>query len=237
MINIEKIKLIVSMFKADKISSYVFERELGEYFGDKISVILEKTNSNKSYGIFAVPEKLVEGLKITFVIDEYALKTIYNEEEFAYICERLLEKEQKLLSRYNNFYVDSRKRDVSLQYALGFLLSLYQDCFGIVTNDNTSFPEENDVMNYVDIFSSESATSEDIEGAKVKGVLSNKIIDFAKKYVKHGDEISVRFATTFEVEKPAFCLGQQEILKHATSTFGVRDHKEIPYDYLPKTNQ
>ena len=42
MVTIEKIKTIVEMYKKDKVTDYVLERELSEFFGDLVEVKLEK---------------------------------------------------------------------------------------------------------------------------------------------------------------------------------------------------
>lgn len=239
MVDNEKIKSILMLYKQDKISEYVLERELGEYFGDLVRIQIEKesTTGKTSYCIFAIPELKKEGFRILFIIDKNALKNIYKEDEFVVVCERLKNKLQNILKRYHSFRKETSDSEVSMNHALGFLLSLYSSYYSDLLIGNREYlPEEDDIMKYTDLFTMEEANSEDLETVKIKGILSNTIIDAAKVYVKFATGLKLNFAST-EVEKPVFNLGQQEIIKHCTSTFGVRDHKEIPYDYLPKTNQ
>ena len=97
MVDNEKIKSILTLYKQSKISEYVLERELGEYFGDLVRVQIEKesTTGKVSYCIFAIPELKQEGLRLTFVMDSNALKNIYKEEEFVVVCERMKDKNTK----------------------------------------------------------------------------------------------------------------------------------------------
>ena len=96
MVDNEKIKSILTLYKQSKISEYVLERELGEYFGDLVRVQIEKesTTGKVSYCIFAIPELKQEGLRLTFVMDSNALKNIYKEDEFVVVCERMKDKIQ-----------------------------------------------------------------------------------------------------------------------------------------------
>ena len=240
MVNSEKIKSVLMLYKKDKISEYVLERELGQFFGDSVQVIIEKesTTGKESYCVFAVPQMRSEGLRIVFVMDKNAIRNIYSEEEFVVVCERLRDQIQPIMRRYYNFVRDTRENDVGMNAALGFFLSLYMSYLSdLVFGNVEKLPDEDDIMKYADLFTMENANSEDLENAKIKGILSNSILELAKKYVKMSDVIKLAVHDRPEMEKPVFCMGQQEIIKHVTSTFGVRDHKEIPYDYLPKTNQ
>ena len=240
MVTIEKIKTIVEMYKKDKVTDYVLERELSEFFGDLVEVKLEKEKGigKESYCVFAIPEKRQEGFKIVFVIDVNAIKNIYKEDEFAVVCERLQDKIQKILTKYHAFKNETAGKDITLNCALGFLLNLYLSYRNELAIGSAEYlTDEVDVMKYADIFSLENGNSEDLENAKIKGIISNTILEYCKKYVKLADVMRFTTSTFGEPEKPVFCMGQQEMIKHVTSTFGVRDHKEIPYDYLPKTNQ
>lgn len=240
MVNSEKIKSIVTLYKQDKISEYVLERELGEYFGDLVNIQIEKesTTGKQSYCFFAFPKMKKEGFRLTFIIDSNAIKNIYKEDEFVVVCERLKGKIQNILKRYHSFMSETKTRDISMNSALGFLLNLYLSYRSeLIIGNIEALPEETDIMKYADLFSMESANSEDLETVKIKGILTNAILLMAKEYVKLSDVLTLNVTDRTEYEKPVFCMGQQEIIKHVTSTFGVRDHKEIPYDYLPKTNQ
>lgn len=239
----EKIKSLVQMYKKDKVTDYVLERELSVFFtegGVRTTVRLEKEiGLNKtSYCFFLVPERREEGFHMNIVVDVNCIKIYYSEDEIVEICNRLRNKLQTYLGKYHRFVSDNAGKEVGRNAAIGFLLSLYSTYRSSLIVESDSFlPDENDVLKYADIFTMETANSEDLETIKVRGMISNVIIDLCKKYIKASDSIKLKFMDTYTIEKPTFCLGDQEIRKHCTSTFGVRDHKEIPYDYLPKTNQ
>ena len=116
MVDIEKVKTLVEMYKKDKISDYVLEKELAQFFGDLVSVQIEKENISgaKSYCIFAVPERKQEGLKLTFIIDANAIKTIYQNDDFAFVCGRLKNEIQHILRKYNSFYLETLSKETGL---------------------------------------------------------------------------------------------------------------------------
>ena len=75
-----------------------------------------------------------------------------------------------------------------------------------------------------------------MEAALINNMINGEIAEFIKRYVRVSGEL--KFVITDDTdEKPSFNVWQKEILNNVTSSYGIRNHKEIPYDYLPKTNQ
>ena len=236
----EKMQSIISLFKKDQITPYVVEREVAQELGDDCSVKIVKDPKNiatKSFCIFALPQKLINGFHITFIVDEGCIKNIYTDEDFAVVVERLKNKKQAIFKRFNKFLKETKNKDTSYNYALGFILDLYNVYRADLTvRDGEYLPDDGEMMKYADLFTMENGNKEDIESLLLGEFVCPEIIEFVKQYVKAG-EFKEENEKIFEVEVPTFNLGQQEIKKHVSSTFGIRNHKDIPYDYYPKTNQ
>ena len=228
------------MFRDGRVSEYVLERELSAFMGDLFHVRLSKeakAQGPMSYSFFMVPERLVEGFKIVLFIDESAVMSFYNDTDIVETLVKLQANTQKILKKYAKFR--NEDRDISLNYSVGFLLNLYMDYKHDLSMDpNAPFlPSDADVLKYSDLFSMENATRSDLETLLINKYICNDIIDFVKeKYVHpayNSAIINVKFADS-EKEVPAFNLGRQQVLPFCTSTFGIRHHEDIPYDYTPK---
>lgn len=237
----EKLQSVLTLYKKDQITNYVAEREIAQAMGENVSVKIVKDPKNiasTSFCVFALPKKLVQGYHITFIIDEDALRQIYSEEDFAVVVERLNAKKQAILTKYHKFEKETKKRDVSYNFALGFLLELYSLYRAdLSVKDGEYLPDDSEMLKFAELFTSESGTQQDIEKLLLGEFVCPEIIEMVKGYVKTGDFRDDILDFKAETETPKFNGGQQEIKKYATSTFGIRNHKDIPYDYIPKTNQ
>lgn len=236
---IEKIKNVVEMYRKQQISEYVLERELASFMGDKAHVVISKDNKNivtKSFAVFLFPQMMSDGFHITYIIDEHAVKDFYNAEEFAVVMNRLRGKTQKYLLKFNEFIKDTKEQTVSYSFALGFFLDLYAMYMHELRINETSdnfLPDAAELKGYADKFNTETSERSDLESLVLKGYLCDEITEFVKKYIHESknDNISIKLVDKNAFETPQFNLGQQELLKFATSSFGVRDHKELPHDY------
>lgn len=239
----EKVKSLVDMYKKEQISDYVLERELASYMGEKVHVIISKDNKNivtKTFAVFMFPQLLSDGFHITYIIDVHAIKEFYNAEEFAVVISRLKDKNQKYLAKFNTFNKDSRDGVVTYGYALGFFLDLYASYMSelrINSESDKFLPEADEIRKYADKFNTETNDRSDLESLVLKGYLCDEATEFIKKYIhdsrKGEDGLVVKLVDDSIFDVPQFNLGQQELLKMATSSFGTRDHKEIPHDYQP----
>lgn len=236
----EYIKTVIEMFKKGKTTKYILEKELGNFLGLNIFVRLSEDckNNNQSFILFAIPEYKTEGFVLTYVLDKNALMNLLSTDELVDILDALKRKTQKIYKMFFTSVVENTNRDISRNNELGFLLNLYtqySDVFEVSGKNIT--PDIDEILKLADVFNTEKGTDEDIENAIVKGILCQDIIEFAERCVRVGkDEVIIKL-TDYHSEIPTFNLGYQELYDNCTSTFGVRDHKEIPYNYLPSTNQ
>lgn len=236
----ESLESLISLYKKDKITDYVVERELSLFLGMNVHVRITTESMNaggKSFVLFAIPEKLTEGFVITIFVDKYAIQNFYTAEEFEVLMNRFKKKIQTILRRYFQFLTENDNNDITYNYALGFLLSLYSLYRGDLIISNDSFlVDEADLLKLADKFSLGDVKKEDMEAALINNMINGEIAEFIKRYVRVSGEL--KFVITDDTdEKPSFNVWQKEILNNVTSSYGIRNHKEIPYDYLPKTNQ
>lgn len=241
---VEKIKSLIMLFKKDKITPYVVERELSNFLGNFCNVkLIEMTNHdvNKSFGFFACPERLVEGLRITFFVDTTAILELYTEDEVACICERLRNDVQKILRKYNNFIIQHVSQDLSKSDILGFVLNLYATYSGdLICGDKNIVPDIDEMLKLADKFSTGMGTEDDIEKLLISDMICREVLDYCQRQARIAEskeEIKIKVSDTIEKEIPTFCLGQQEIRKYCGPDVRGKMHNEIPYDYTPKTNQ
>ena len=241
---LEELQNVVAMYKKDKITQYVVEREIAKFLGDKVHVKISDENRNvvtKTFGVFILPEKLTDGFHITYFIDKSAILSFYTEEEFSVVLMRLKDSKQDVLKRFNDFLNENLRRDVSYNSALGFILDLYasyRNLLSIGAKSEIYLPDDDIVRIYSDKFSTEVATNEDREKLALEEFISPQVLEFVKKYVKIADEseIKIKFVDN-ATEIPQFNYFYQHTKENVTGTFGIRDHKEIPHDYIPRTNQ
>ena len=236
----EELINMLNLFKAGKITQYAVEKELSKFMGMSSSCQFANDSKNThqtSYFIMPLVEKRVEGLHVIFLIDADAVLRVYTANEIMIALNNLLVKKQEILKRYNAFYRISSGNEVSRNAAIGFILSVYQsvkECLN-VNPDLKHLPNDAELAEAITKLREETATKSDIESYLIKELFAPEVMKFAEEKISHsipGPKIIVS-----DEEKPTFNLGQQEILKHCTSTFGVRDHKEIQYNYKPSTNQ
>ena len=244
--SLEELQNIVTMYKKDKITQYVVEKEIAKFMGDKSHVKISESKKNivtKSFGVFILPEKLSDGFHMTYIIDPNALLNIYTEEEFSVIMSRLRDKKQNILKKFHEFINDGKENDTSYGIALGFILDLYagyMHLLNISTKSAEYLPDDDAIRIYIDKFSVGKSTREDLEKLSIEEFVSAEILEFAKKYVKLAErsenDIVIRVVDN-ALDIPQYNYYYQHTKENCTSTFGIRDHKEIPYDYTPKTNQ
>lgn len=239
----DKIELqnTILMYKKDRITKYVLEREIAAFMGDKVHVKVDCNRNvvGKTYCINVFPERQSDGFHLTLIIDENAIKGLFTEEEFVKILEKLYEQNQKILQKYNSFSIETAQTEVSMSMALGFILDLYLDyrnCF-LGFGKDTVLTDENELRNLTDKFNLETADTSDKERLVLDGFISELGIEMCKKYIHTMDGIKIHFADDNEQETPDVDFWNNRMEELSTSTIGVRDHKEIPDDYLPKTNQ
>ena len=238
----ENIEALITMYKADKITPYVVERELSNYMGNRCVVqIIEQTNHdvNKSFCFFALPELKVEGLVLTFIVDKAAILSLYNADEVAVICERLRNNIQKILSKYNDFLNNHAAQDISKYDILGFILGLYSLYAGEfnVGGKNAS-PDIDEVLKASDKFITGQAIPEDIERLQISDIICKEVLDYCERQARVASEkVTIKVVDKVEREIPAFCIGKQEIRKYCAPDSREKLERVIPYNYLPKTNQ
>jgi len=241
----ETIENLVTMYKNGGITDYVLERELTALMGPHTDVSFSKDPNNsieKSFIIFAYPQKLEEGFHISFFLDKEAVRTYYSPKAFSVMFLNLKETQQSILIKFNDFLKETTERDISFDYAVGFLLSLYASYEHAFKVGETNFLQDDaEVMKMADKFSMEDATTEDLENILIKEMIPQDIIELVKNFVAKvsnaKDAVPKIKVVDFDIEQPTFNLGQQEVMKYCSSTLGARDHKEIPFDYTPSTNQ
>ena len=235
----DSLQSLVSLFKKDQISKYVAEREIAQYMGNDVTVQIvdkKKNISSKSFCIFVLPEKQTQGFNITLIIDSTAIKNIYSDEDFIVVLERLKSKKQKFFKRYNDFLKEKDDTEISLNYALGFILDLYSFYRSDLSVRNGDYlPDDDNVIKYAELFTTENGKHQDIEKMLIEEIICTEILDFAKKYVGINSK-EIKFGSEDD-DSPSYNEQYQKLIKTSTSTFGTRNHKEIPYNYLPKTNQ
>jgi len=181
----ENIESLITMFKEDKVTTYVAERELSKYLGDRCSVkIVEIRNHdvNKSFCFFALPEIRVEGFSVLFIVDKNAITQFYTEEEVRVICDRLKADFQKILSKYNSFIGSYSTRDLSKNEILGFLLNLYSSYSGaFAIGEKNATPNIDEVLKLADKFSLGQGTAEDVERLQILDMISPEVIEYCEK--------------------------------------------------------
>ena len=238
----EKLESLFTLFKKDQLTKYVVEREIANYLGEDFTVKIVENKKNiasKSFCVYIFPEKLTQGFHITMMIDEDAIKNIYTEEDFAVVLSRLQAKKQQILKKYNAFLKETKKKDISYNFALGFILDLYTSYRSDLSVRNGEYlPDDGDMIKYAQLFTMEDGTRHDIEKLTLEEIVCPEMLEFVKRYVQSGNfaDDEPIFGAKAVAETPTFNFGQQELKKHSTSTFGIRNHKEIPYNYLPDTN-
>lgn len=234
----EKIESLMSLYRKDKITDYVIERELAAYMGNDISVKFSEDSkaTSNTFGFFALPERLVEGLHITFIVDKNAFLNFYSDQEIQIIVERLKMEKQHIYKKYMEFISEGNDRDISFDYAMGFLLNLYSLYKSkLIIEDGSFLIPDDELLKYIDKFSLEIATNSDVEAMMINQYICQEIVEFAKKYVKvNNDEIKIKIVD-INYEMPQLNLGMQEIRKYANPNY--IKHQDIPYDYKPETNQ
>ena len=239
----EKIENLAAMYRKGDITDYVMERELSAYLGSRATVKItdsSSTNLGKSYCIMPLPEKRAEGFHITYFLDREAIRTYYTAYEFGLVMEKVARLEQDILLAYNKFLSKHFNSDITYGTALGFILDLYLTFkTALDIKDGIEFlPEDSKVREAVVKLQDGEYKESDLEALLVDNTVSKSVLDYVKKYVKEfdlggGKILIVKDAT----EIPLVNLGAQQILPYCTSTFGTRDHKDIPHDYMPTTNQ
>jgi len=239
----EYIKTVIESYKKDKITNYLLERELSKYLGSGFSVKIAndtKANVNTTYSIFPVPELRTEGLNITVIFNKQAIMNLYSVDELAVILLKIADLKQKIFREFMRFRSDSG--EITANLAIGFLLGLYENCFKEalkVGSTGEFFLPDSDIMfKYIDLFNTQSATAEDIESILIQGLIPEEAIILSKNYIRtYSNAPEVKIIDDSGRDLPSLNFGQQEIRKNVTSTWGVQDHAEIKYDYLPNTNQ
>lgn len=241
----ENIESLIKLYRKDTITDYVMERELTRYLGEDTTVrLIEKPNKNlnKSFCIFPIPERLVEGFHIVYFVDKDALKVSYDVPDIILILARVKSSKQDIFMAYNKFIRRNESSDISYGMALGFLLDLYLT-FRIsldIRSDIDLLPEEEKIRDISVKANNGEYKPEDREALLIINALSNEVLEFAKKYVKTNPTNigGPRLVLVSDADMiPSVNLGQQEIMAHCTSTFGIRQHTEIPENYKPETNQ
>lgn len=239
----EKIETLAKLFREGSVSEYVMERELSAFLGDRVTVsITTKSRSNMatSYCIFPVPEKRVEGFHLTYFIDRDAILTHYNPFEFGLVIEKLRKIEQDILFSYNKFLSRTAGSDVTYGMIVGYLLDLYLTVkTALDIKDGISFlPSDGDVREKALKFQEGRYNANDIESVVIDNFAPKDALALAKNQIREASigQPRIKFAKDV-MELPAVNLGAQEIMAHCTSTFGVRDHKDIPWNYTPEHGQ
>lgn len=238
---LEALQNIVAMYKKDKITKYVAEREIAKFMGDKTHAVISDDKKNiisKTFGVFVLPERLTDGFHITYVIDSNAIMSFYSEEEFGIVMTRLKNNVQHIFKKYHEFNNSNKENEVSYGDALGFILDLYAGYRHLlrVNEKSDEYLTDDDVIRlYIDKFITGKATKEDSEKLALEEFVSPEILEFVKRYIKRGNNF-IRIVDNAD-EIPTVNMFTNIIKDNVTSTFGIRDHKEIPHDFLPKTNQ
>lgn len=236
----EKVESLLDLYRKEKITDYVIERELSSFLGNDVSVLFSKDCKNNiptSFILFAVPEKLVEGLHLTLIVDKMSLLNNYSDTEIGMLFDKFKSEKYTIYKKYMTFLNENIDKDISFNYALGFLLNLYASYKNKLIFDNSSFlPSDDELLKYCDKFSMEEATSGDLESLLIQEFICPEIVDFAKKYVRQAKgELRIKTVEN-ELDKYSINFGQQEIRKYANNCLDGWN-RNIPFDYVPDTNQ
>lgn len=235
-----EITQVIQLYKEGKISQYVFEREVALYLGGQTEVSVEQgKNTTASFVVMPLVRQKSTGLMIQYVIDKFALMNLYSPEELGDVLETVRTYRQQILKEFTDFLTEAREKEVSRGDAVAMVLSTYRIIYTALRKKNDKFlPNEDELNDVIYKIREGYLTRELIEEILVKGYLPESAISYADSLRKEAPEgaVKVKFVNPGR-ETPEFNLGQQAIRKLAHPTLGDERHHEIPYDYLPKTNQ
>ena len=230
----ETLESLLKLYKNDKVTDYVVEKEFAKYIGDHVGVkiIKDAATSNTSYVAFVIPEKHVEGFYLNIILDKFALNK-YNESEIITILNKLKEKKFIFTKKYHEFLTDKSGNEVTFSDAMGFLLNLYS----LYRNDlafkcDEYLPAEDEILKIADKYNTGEATQEDTENLLVKHFINYAIISYIEKYVNESIKLD------FTGDKPRVNdFGDEIDAFSKDQTFVPFGHVEIKHDYKPSTNQ
>lgn len=237
----EELQNTILMYKNDRATKYVMEREFAEFMGDKSHFIISESGlKNRSYVLMLFPIKLSDGFHITYIIDENIIKNIYSEEKIVTILSDIKDIKQNILRKYVEFEQETSETELSLSMALGFIFDLYLSYYGKlsfkeVNEMNVSIlPDEEELQKIKDRFNLEEATVDDREKIVLDGYFPVEGIDFCKENYIHKISGDIIINDKIDPVDRDFWFNQADAL--CTNTVPSRGHTEIPYDYKPDTN-
>ena len=228
------LEVVLKMFKKADVSQYILEKELGEYLEGTVHISASRSKDS-SFGVFIVPDFSSPENKLEYYIDIERMSTLFSDEEIIRILGNILSVKYKVLMKLFDFLKNPLMRTKAM--LMGQFLSFYADYRGKldIVNDIDWLPADDEILRFSSQFLSgekisyEEKTEELILGGYIPAELPKKISEnvgaFNFKVIDSDKEIPT---------ENYFFMSN---IEYVTSTFGIRDHKELPPDYLPKTNQ
>lgn len=229
---------IVRLFREDKISKYVVEREFYNALEDNLrsEVCIVDSNSLKNtFGITTIPSKKDDYLYTKYIVDKSLFNLPLTDEE---IVKMFFDEERmsnKILMMLSKFLIQNNDIEFGVREALAFFAKTFrQSMLNISKPIFDKLKKLNKVVTFTELESlineledgSDSLTMV-IENIRVSSLMPNELIDEAKKVAKtHFDKIN-------NIDTPELNTIQKSVEGLITSEYR-KGSKEVPHDYRPK---
>ena len=259
-VNKEGLIKFVELYKQSKITENALEfeltKEVAQMLGQEtvqVKVCQEvDSNTNTTFGVVSMPEKIGEQMLMTVFVDKDAILNLVSPEEIVdMICSEARDY-QKTLKAYSKFLKSKDENELSLSDALLFFLEIYKDSIArFAENQPEVFKRlrDNRTIQSVQSLESEMKALEAgiepnsvVERLTLSKKMPQRLVDAAKEMAKVSRN---NLASTSKVplfyrdDEPVMnqFYQQRRALSDGTYDLEKGRSQKIEHDYIPKTNQ
>lgn len=241
MLDEKHIAEMISLYKENKITKYVLERELSHLLGDDWEVRITsnaKATTTTTYGIFPMPEKRLNGLHVVCFIDECALESFYSAEELVERLQLIAPMKQTFIKSFFKLLVNHKNSALMFSDVIACFLRIYQSCIQYLSVPGKDFiPSNSTILELISSFENDEEVRKNIERLTINNIIPKDVIAAAETLVHDSAGISDEPTIAIsDIPLPSVNLGRQEIRTFCDGTYEL-GHKDIPWDYTPSTNQ
>lgn len=233
-----RISELIKLYNEGGLTQHVLEKEISEYLGDRYICKIEdeeKAMTACSYFIFLIPEVRINGLFINVIIDKDILLSYYNDVYFDEILDNIKTFEQPVLRSFNILLkkrLESDRADVIRKY-----LEIYDMIRpALIIEETPLIVREEDLESIFNQLDSNEKIDLIIETLKTKRMVPETITTYLENFLNIDAEENI-IHNEFNADIPNMNIVRTSIASFCNGKSIDYKHEEIPFDYLPSTNQ